>query len=202
MPDVVKFVRQLAHDLRNHLNAAELQSAYLIEIAEDAEVEGRDQTSARNDLRGGRESAKLTAALSQPRLTEMPYDAAGFRGGSAAEIGHRSSGRKRENRMERLRRETPRSQIDPQLLLPALSWNCSRTPSGTSRGEGVISVEARDWRTIVSSSRSANRSAASSARPKTGAASHFARSARAIMVLASIGPELSSRRTRAAERPL
>ena len=36
MPDVVKFVRQLAHDLRNHLNAAELQSAYLDEIAEDA----------------------------------------------------------------------------------------------------------------------------------------------------------------------
>src|SRR3979409_629368 len=38
MPEVVKFIRQLAHDLRNHLNAAELQSAYLMEIAENNEV--------------------------------------------------------------------------------------------------------------------------------------------------------------------
>ena len=33
MPDVVKFLRQLGHDLRNHLNAAELQSAYVAELA-------------------------------------------------------------------------------------------------------------------------------------------------------------------------
>ena len=38
LPDVVTFVRQLAHDLRNHLNAAELQSAYLAEIADDPEL--------------------------------------------------------------------------------------------------------------------------------------------------------------------
>ena len=38
MSELVKFVRQLAHDLRNHLNAAELQSAYLLEIAENNEV--------------------------------------------------------------------------------------------------------------------------------------------------------------------
>jgi hypothetical protein len=38
MPELVKFIRQLAHDLRNHLNAAELQSAYLMEIAENNEV--------------------------------------------------------------------------------------------------------------------------------------------------------------------
>ena len=35
MPDVVKFVRQLGHDLRNHLGAVELQAAYIGEIAED-----------------------------------------------------------------------------------------------------------------------------------------------------------------------
>src|SRR6267143_314783 len=28
-PDMVKFVRQLSHDIRNNLNAVELQSAYL-----------------------------------------------------------------------------------------------------------------------------------------------------------------------------
>jgi K+-sensing histidine kinase KdpD len=36
--DVVRFIRQLAHDLRNSLNAAELQAAYLAEVAESAEL--------------------------------------------------------------------------------------------------------------------------------------------------------------------
>src|SRR5438067_5695912 len=75
MPEVVKFVRQLAHDLRNHLNAAELQSAYLLEIAENNEV--RDEIKR---LRGmiaqvGGNLQELTTALSPPRLTEMPYAA-------------------------------------------------------------------------------------------------------------------------------
>ena len=38
MPVLVKFVRQLGHDLRNQLNAAELQSAYLAEIVPDGEL--------------------------------------------------------------------------------------------------------------------------------------------------------------------
>lgn len=36
--NIVRFVRQLSHDLRNHLNAAELQSAFIGEIATDPEV--------------------------------------------------------------------------------------------------------------------------------------------------------------------
>src|SRR4051812_9707692 len=78
MPEVVKFIRQLAHDLRNHLNAAELQSAYLIEIAENNE-----QREEIKRLRGmiaqvGSSLQELTAALSQPRLTQMPYAARDF----------------------------------------------------------------------------------------------------------------------------
>src|SRR5204862_2253074 len=78
MPEVVKFIRQLAHDLRNDLNAAELQSPYLIEIAENNEV--RDEIKR---LRGmiaqvGANLQDLTAALSQPRLTQMPYAARDF----------------------------------------------------------------------------------------------------------------------------
>src|ERR1700731_5493612 len=78
MPEVVKFVRQLAHDLRNHLNAAELQSAYLAEIAENNEM--RDEIKR---LRGmiaqvGVNLQELTKALGQPRLTEMPYAAKDF----------------------------------------------------------------------------------------------------------------------------
>ena len=36
--DVVRFVRQLSHDLRNHLNAIELQSTFLAELAQDGEM--------------------------------------------------------------------------------------------------------------------------------------------------------------------
>src|ERR1700747_2176788 len=38
--DMVRFVRQLSHDLRNHLNAIELQSAYISELDASAELKG------------------------------------------------------------------------------------------------------------------------------------------------------------------
>src|SRR6266571_8328046 len=38
--DAVRFVRQLSHDLRNHLNAIELQSAYVSELDASAELKG------------------------------------------------------------------------------------------------------------------------------------------------------------------
>lgn len=78
MPDVVRFVRQLSHDLRNHLNAAELQSAYINEVAEDAELKGEVKR-----LRGmlsemGASLQRLTTSLAEVKLTEMPYEAAAF----------------------------------------------------------------------------------------------------------------------------
>jgi signal transduction histidine kinase len=78
MPDVARFVRQLSHDLRNHLNAAELQSAFLNEIAEDAEV--KDEIKR---LRGmlaemGGSLQRLTTSLAEIKLTNMPYPAAAF----------------------------------------------------------------------------------------------------------------------------
>jgi K+-sensing histidine kinase KdpD len=38
--DTVRFVHQLTHDLRNHLNAIELQSAYISELDASAELKG------------------------------------------------------------------------------------------------------------------------------------------------------------------
>jgi len=38
--DTVRFIRQLNHDLRNHLNVIELQSAYISELEGDAELKG------------------------------------------------------------------------------------------------------------------------------------------------------------------
>jgi len=72
MPEVVKFVRQLAHDLRNHLNAAELQSAYLLEIAENDELRDEIKRLRAMVAQVGANLQELTAALSQPRLTYRP----------------------------------------------------------------------------------------------------------------------------------
>src|ERR1043166_2589894 len=38
--DTTRFVRQLSHDLRNDLNAVELQSAYISELEKNEEVQG------------------------------------------------------------------------------------------------------------------------------------------------------------------
>lgn len=75
MPVVVKFVRQLAHDLRNHLNAAELQAAYLAEIAENDEMREEIKRLRTMVAQVGANLQELTATLSQAPLTTMPYAA-------------------------------------------------------------------------------------------------------------------------------
>lgn len=140
LSNVVKFVRQLAHDLRNHLNAAELQSAYLAELAEDAELKEEINRLRAMVSQVGSNLQSLTAALSPPRLTEMRYSAADFL----------------EDLQQRLATEHPDEcasvqwnievgdaslQIDPQVLLPALT-ELFANAFRHGRGEGVISVEA------------------------------------------------------------
>lgn len=140
MPDVVKFVRQLAHDLRNDLNAAELQSAYLIEIAENGELKDEIKRLRGMIAEVGTNLQKLTVALGQPRLTEMPYSARDFM----------------EDLRQKLSTDYPQEsarvewdvevgdaelQIDPQLLLPALlELFANAFRHGT---DGVIFVKAR-----------------------------------------------------------
>jgi K+-sensing histidine kinase KdpD len=77
-PDIIKFVRQLSHDIRNNLNAVELQSAYLAELAQDAEMKNEIQR-----LRGmiseiGVSLQRLTAGLSMTTPNLIPYPAADF----------------------------------------------------------------------------------------------------------------------------
>src|SRR5436305_9810227 len=76
--DMVKFVRQLSHDIRNNLNAVELQSAYLAELAQDTEMKNEIQR-----LRGmiseiGTSLQRLTAGLSMTTPNLIPYPAADF----------------------------------------------------------------------------------------------------------------------------
>ena len=76
--DMVKFVRQLSHDIRNNLNAVELQSAYLSELAEEGEIKNEIQRLRQMVSEVGVGLQRLTAGLSQTRPTPISYGAADF----------------------------------------------------------------------------------------------------------------------------
>ena len=101
MPDVVKFVRQLSHDLRNHLNAAELQSAYIAEIAEDPELKEEIKRLRAMISEVGASLQRVTSALGAATIDADALRRGRFRRRPAPETGDRLSGRKREDRMGR-----------------------------------------------------------------------------------------------------
>src|SRR5260370_989884 len=75
-PDMVKFVRQLSHDIRNNLNPVELQSAYLAEMAQDPEMKNEIQRLREMISEVGRNLQGLTSGLSQANPTPISYPAA------------------------------------------------------------------------------------------------------------------------------
>jgi K+-sensing histidine kinase KdpD len=76
--DIVRFVRQLSHDLRNHLNAAELQAVYIGELTGDAELKTEIKRLRATIAGLGAVLQKLSADLGQIKPTFMPYRAADF----------------------------------------------------------------------------------------------------------------------------
>jgi K+-sensing histidine kinase KdpD len=141
MPEVVKFVRQLAHDLRNHLNAAELQSAYLMEIAENDELREEIRRLRGMIAQVGGNLQGLTAALSQPRLTEMPYAAKDFIEDLQQKIATDNPAESAQATWEASVGDATLN-IDPQLLLPALA-ELFANAFRHERGEGPITAAAR-----------------------------------------------------------
>lgn len=78
MRDVVRFVRQLSHDLRNDLNAAELQAAFVTEIVADDEAKVELKRLRAMISEFGSSLQKLTNALGDVRMTSMQYTAQDF----------------------------------------------------------------------------------------------------------------------------
>jgi len=77
-PEVTKFIGQLNHDLRNHLNAVELQAAFLGEIT--AEPEAKTEIKRLREMTGDLSAhlQKLSATLAKVQPQMMPYPAADF----------------------------------------------------------------------------------------------------------------------------
>jgi hypothetical protein len=76
--DIVRFIRQLSHDLRNHLNAAELQSAYIDELGQDPELKAEIKRLRETISTLATVLQKLSSAVATPKLELMPYRASDF----------------------------------------------------------------------------------------------------------------------------
>jgi K+-sensing histidine kinase KdpD len=141
MPDIVRFVRQLAHDLRNDLNAAELQSAYLIEIAENGELKDEIKRLRGMIAEVGSNLQSLTVALGQPRLTEMPYSARDFADDLRQKLATDFPDESAKVEWD-IDPGDATLEIDPQLLLPAL-LELFANAFRHGPGDGLISATAR-----------------------------------------------------------
>jgi K+-sensing histidine kinase KdpD len=76
--DIVRFVRQFSHDQRNHLNAAELQSAFIAELAENDELKSEIKRLREMIAECGASLQRLTSMLAPANPTFMSYRAADF----------------------------------------------------------------------------------------------------------------------------
>jgi K+-sensing histidine kinase KdpD len=84
----VKFVRQLSHDLRNQLNAAELQSALIGELTNDAEIKSEIRRLRELVSQLGATLQSLSASVAEPRPTALPYGAKDFIADMQKKIAH------------------------------------------------------------------------------------------------------------------
>jgi K+-sensing histidine kinase KdpD len=113
--DMARFVRQLSHDLRNDLNALELQSAYIAELTEDQEIQ--------NEIKRVREVVsdvnstlkRLSGAVAEVTPNMISYRAPEFLADMRAEIDRKFSNKKAEINWN-MQLQDLVLHIDPQLL--------------------------------------------------------------------------------------
>jgi len=84
----VKFVRQLSHDLRNQLNAAELQSALINELTTDEELKSEARRLRELISQLGVTLQGLSTLVAEPRPTLLPYTVQDFVSDLQKKIGH------------------------------------------------------------------------------------------------------------------
>ena len=86
MQDVVRFVRQLSHDLRNHLNAAELQAAFVGELAQDAESKTEIKRLRAVLSEAAVALQKLSSTIADVKLTDYKVRVMDSKKGTAAKV--------------------------------------------------------------------------------------------------------------------
>ena len=139
--DVIRFVRQLSHDLRNHLNAIELQSAYISELERDEELKGEIKRLREVISTLTSTLQSLSKAVSEVKPNLIPYQAADLAEDLRAKIDHDFSAESAAINWN-IQAGNAMLNVDPQLLQEAvieLFANAFRH----SRGKGQIVVAAK-----------------------------------------------------------
>jgi len=90
--DIVRFIRQLSHDLRNHLNAIELQSAYISELEREDELKSEVKRLREMVSRLTSALQSISKAVSGVKPNLIPYRAADLLEDLRKKIDHDFSG--------------------------------------------------------------------------------------------------------------
>ena len=139
--DTVRFIRQLSHDLRNHLNAIELQSAYISELEGDAKL--KSEVNRLREMISGMTSIlqKVSGGLGEVKPNLISYRASDF-----VEDLRKKFAQEFPNETQEINWKVQLGDavlhIDPQLLEEAiieLLANAFRH----DRGKGTLTAEAR-----------------------------------------------------------
>jgi len=139
--DAVRFIRQLSHDLRNHLNAIELQSAYISELEGDANLKG--EVSRLREMISGLTSTlqKVSGVLGDVKPNMISYPASDFVEDLRKKIAQEFPNESPEISWD-VKPGNAVLNIDPYLLQEAiveLFANAFRH----DRGKGALTAEAR-----------------------------------------------------------
>ena len=113
--DFVKFVRQLSHDLRNQLNAAELQSALIGELTSDEELKSEARRLRELVSQLGSTLQGLSTSVAEPRPTLLPYTVQDFINDLQKKIGNDFPDKESAVKWDTSSPEATLN-IDPQLM--------------------------------------------------------------------------------------
>ena len=139
--DTVRFVRQLSHDLRNHLNAIELQSAYISELDANAELKGEIKRLGEmiSGLTGTLQNLSRAVAEVEPNL--ISYRACDLVEDLSKKIAHDFPNQSGEITWD-IQRGDAMLNVDPQLLQQAFS-EVFANAFQHDRGKGPLVAAAR-----------------------------------------------------------
>jgi len=139
--DTIRFIKQLTHDLRNDLNAIELQSAYISELGENEEF--KNELKRLREMVSGLASTlqRLSRAVGDVSPTQISYRAADFMEDLRTRIDHDFPTESAEITWD-IQPGDASLNVDPQLLHEAFTEffaNAFRH----DRGKGPLLVNAK-----------------------------------------------------------
>jgi K+-sensing histidine kinase KdpD len=140
--EIVRFIRQLSHDLRNDLNAAELQAAFLGELTGDnPELKEEVKRLREMILKLAVTLQKLSGALGKVNPTTMPYRVSDFCEDLRKKFSQESFSESEAVNWE-IKAGDETFEVDPQLLQQAF-LELFQNAFLHERGKGAISALAR-----------------------------------------------------------